>query len=153
MRNLLSILLVAVFMLLGGMETVHAALANENNPHVMCVPLGSPSADATVLAGEAGGKSLYVLSVSLLNAASISASDTDYVQLELRKGATVVAELDSRAAHENGIAANAVEALNVVSAQRTVASGSVLSVVYNETDSGTAVALTGAVLCMHYAVK
>ena len=131
----------------------HAALSNSNNPHVMCIPLGSPSVDATILGGYSYGKKLVVSHVALLNGANIAASDTDFVQLELRKGATVVAELDSRAAHENGIASSVIEPLNIVAAESTIAANSVLSVVYNETDAGTNVALTGAVLCMHYVVK
>jgi len=129
--------------------SAQASLNNQNNPHVLCVPLGSPSADDTILAGLIG-KQIQITGVSMLNEASIAASNTDFVQIELRKGATVVAELDSRAAHENGLAASTKEPLNLVSAQATVAADSVLSVVYNETDTGTVVALTGAVLCLDY---
>ena len=130
-----------------------AAMSNENNPHIMCVPLGSPAVDAVVLAGTSSARKMYVKAVELLNAGSVAASDTDFVVLELLKGATVVAELDSRAAHENGIAANTREPLNLVAAQVEIAANSVLSVNYNETDAGTNVALTGAVLCIHYWVK
>lgn len=132
--------------------TAEAALSNANNPHLECVSLGSPSADAVVLMG-ASNKSMVVDAVYLINAAAIAASDTDFVQIELKKGSTIVAEIDSRAAHENGIASSGIEALNIVSAEKTMASGLVLSVNYNETDSGTAVALTGAVLCVNYTVK
>jgi hypothetical protein len=151
MRMILSILALVCAVVLA--PTAHAALNNENSPGMLCVPLGSPSADAVVLAGALGSKGVRVLSVSLLNAAAIAASNTDYVQLELKKGSTIVAELDSRAAHENGLAQNALEPLNLVDAEKDIAASSVLSVNYNETDSGSAVALTGAVLCVHYAVK
>lgn len=130
----------------------HAALNNANNPHTLCVPLGSLSSDGVVLAG-ALEKAVDVSAVYLLNAGTIAADNANYVILELKKGSTVVAELDSRAAHENGLTANTVEPLNVVTAQKSISSQSVLSVNYDETDAGTNVALSGAVLCMQYAVK
>lgn len=149
--KMLCTLLSFVFMLCA-IHPAHAALSNANNPHLECVSLGSASADDVVLMG-ASNKSMVVDAVYLLNEASIAASDTDFVQIELKKGATIVAEIDSRAAHENGIAANTIEPLNIVSAEKTMASGLVLSVNYNETDAGTNVALTGAVLCVNYTVK
>lgn len=132
------------------------ALNNENNPHVMIIPVGSPAADATVLAGLSSGQKLKVLSCYLINAAAIAASDTNYVQISLEKGAigatTVVAELDSRAAHENGIAQNVPEAMNLVAAEVEISAGELISVNYNETDAGTNVALTSAVVCVNYSV-
>lgn len=129
------------------------SLSNENNPSVAIIPLGSLSADAT-LPGVVCPKKMKIVGVSLLNGAAIAASDTDFVQLSLVKADdTVVAELDSRAAHENGIAAHTKEALNLVSGQEDQAADTVLKVVYNETDSGTAVALTNAVLVIHWHAK
>lgn len=151
MRILLSFLVLLVMTIMS--IPSHAALNNENNSQVLCVPLGSPSADDVVLAGVNAGSRWKVSSVYLLNEALIAASNTDYVQIELKKGATVVAEIDSRAAHEDGIAANTAEALNLVSAEALMAANQVLSVNYNETDSGSAVALTGAVLCLKYSVQ
>lgn len=149
--KMILMLLSFVFCMMS-LSPAHAALNNQNNPHVMCVPLGSLSADGVVLAG-AIEKGIEVSSVYLLNAGTIAADNANYVILELKKGATVVAEMDSRAAHENGITANTVEPLNVVTAQKSIASQSVLSVNYDETDAGTNVALSGAVLCMNYVVK
>lgn len=151
MKLLLSLLsLVLVFVLA---TPAFAALSNENNPHVICVALGSPSADAVTLAGVSN-KAITIKGVNLLNAATIAASDTDYVKIELKKGSTIVAELDSRAAHENALTANTKEPLNLVSSSVSeVAASSVLSVNYDETDSGTAVALTGAILCIDYVSK
>jgi len=147
MKYLLSL------MVMFTMCVANAALNNENNPQARCVALGSPSVDATLLGGAVGGKGWRVLSVSLVNGGTVTASDTNYVSVELRRGATVVAELDSRAAHESGLLANTLEPLNLVTAQRDIASGAILTVVYDETDAGTNVALTGAMLCVHYAVK
>lgn len=153
MKNLILTLVVALALVLGVASNSHAALSNANNPHVLCVSLGSPSADDAVILMGSSAKQLEITAVSLYNEASIAASDTDYVKIELKKGSTVIAELDSRAAHENGIAAAAKEPLNLISAEKSVAADSILQVNYDETDAGTNVALTGAVLCMDYYVK
>ena len=131
----------------------YAALSNENNPHVWCKDLGSPGTDDAVILMGTSGKQLVVTAASLYNEAAIAASDTDFVQIELKKGSTVIAEIDSRAAHENGIAQNVKEPLNLVPAEVIVAPNAVLQVEYDETDAGTNVALTAAVLCMEYYVK
>lgn len=119
------------------------------NPQCVVVNLGSPSSDLLIPALYALGK-IRLLKVSLINGAAIAASDTDFVQLELKNGSTVLAELDSRAAHEDGIAADVAEHLNIVSGQEEVAAGASLGVNYNETDSGTAVALTDAKLVIWF---
>lgn len=153
MKFLLSFALV-VAALCGA--NAHAAIANENNPMSMCVPLGSPSADATVLGGSLnGGKNRIVTSVRLLNAATIAASNTDYVLLSLKKGSTSIATLDSRAGGQGAITANTNKSLVLSStaADLKIAANDVISVVYDETDAGTNVALTGAVLCFDYVVK
>lgn len=124
------------------------ALNNENNAQVAVIPLGSPSADA-VLNGMYLPKKAKILGVRLVNQANIAASNSDYVQLELRKGTTVIAEIDTRAAHENGLVANESKALNIVSGQEVQEAGD-LNINYNETDTGTAVALTNANLQIHY---
>lgn len=135
--------------------TGFTALNNANNPHVLLVPLGSPSSDGVILAGVPTGKSLVVTSVQLVNQAAIAASDTNYVQLKLKANQVEVAELDSRAAHENGIASLTVEPLNVSGAVAAyvVPAGASLSVVYDETDAGTNVALSSAALSINYYVK
>jgi hypothetical protein len=135
-------------------STSFAAMNPDNNPHVMCIALGSPSVDTTVLGGMVhASKSWKVSNVYLLNAAGIAASNTDYVLLTLKKGSTAVASLDTRAGGQGAVVANVAKALSLDSAQALMAAGSVLSVVYDETDVGTNVALSGAQLCIHYAVK
>ena len=148
MRNLF-VLLVSV--LLGSVNAV-GAISNENSPCVTVIDLGSPSADL-LLPGAYAYKSMKLVSVALVNGAAIAASNTDYVQLELKSGSTVLAELDSRAAHENGIAMNTGEALNLVAAEALLAAGASLTVNYNETDSGSAVALTDAKLVLTWHTK
>lgn len=120
------------------------AKSNLNNTLLVLVPLGSITSDGSVPAFKAP-RAGYVKSVSLMNGATIAASDTDYVQVSLKKASTVMAELDSRAAHENGLVALEGKALNLVSAELDFAEGDNLSVAYDE--SGT-VAMTNAVLAI-----
>jgi hypothetical protein len=60
--------------------------------------------------------------------------------------------MDSRAAHENGIAANIAEPLNLVAAEKYITAGQLISALSNETDAGTNVALTNAMLLVNYRV-
>lgn len=124
------------------------ALSNENNPQVLSIHLGSLTTDATVVPATHFAKRTKIKSVKLMNGAIVAASDANFCQVALRRGTTVVAELDTRAAHENGLAANAAKALNLVDAESEPAAGTDLNVLYNET--GT-VALTDAKLIIeHY---
>ena len=125
------------------------ALSNENNPNLTVLDLGSISADtSTKLPGMYFPKKSVIKSVTLINGATIAASDTDFVAVSLYNGADVVAELDSRAAHENGLVANVGKSLNVVEAESVVDAGTTLLLDYQET--GT-VALTAAVMVVeHY---
>lgn len=130
--------------------------SNENNNHILSVPLGSLAVDGRVFAGLNKLKKIKILDVQIVNGATIAADDADFAQISLEKGpvagTTVVAELDTRAAHENGLVANIPKALNLVAAQTTIAKDLLLSVLYNETDTGTNVALTNAVLMITYQV-
>lgn len=114
-------------------------------PTVITFPLGGLTADTpSKLVGYLARKS-RIISVHLVNGAAIAASDTDYVQLMLKNSAgEVVAEIDSRAAHENGIASKTGEALNIVEAKQDVKG--ILDLDYEET--GT-VGLTDAILVIN----
>jgi hypothetical protein len=124
------------------------SLHNANNPQVSIIPLGSLATDNTQIPGMYFAKKSKIVSAHIMNGAAIAASDTDFVQvgLQLTGGATVFAEIDSRAAHENGLAKNVAKALNV--AEDDVPADSSLEVDYQE---GGTVALTSAVLVVtHY---
>jgi len=120
----------------------------ERNPIVIPLQLGSPSADDAIIAGAYAyfHRKFVVTNAVLVNGAAISASDTDYTIVNLKNGSNVVAEIDTREAHENGLTADVGKAMNVSSTYSTIAAGSTLTVQYDETDSGTSVALTNAVL-------
>ena len=109
------------------------SLNNENVPVTIMVHLGSLSADKVAPAIHLPKKSV-ITSVKLLNGAVMAASNDEYVQLSLKNGDTVVAEFDSRAAHEDGIAANTAEDFNLVAAQLEVAAGTTLKLSHDENE-------------------
>jgi hypothetical protein len=129
-----------------------AALNNENNPNIVCASLGSLTADGSVFMA-ASSKAMNVQSMHLLNGGAIAASNSDYALIQIRKGATVVAQIDTRAAGQGAIAANVPKAGVVVAAEKLIPAATAVTAVYDETDTGTVVALSSAVLCMTYAVK
>lgn len=120
------------------------SLNNESSPFLVQIDLGSIAADGSLAALYIPKKS-KLLSAWLIDTAGIAASDTNYVDVRLQSGSTVIAELDSRAAHENGLTALEAKAMNVVAAQAEIAAGSSLKVVYDET--GT-VQMTNAVMVL-----
>lgn len=139
-------LLLSVALSMVTFNMAYAAMNNANSPYVMQIPLGSPSADATVVVGSFP-KRTKIVSAKIMNGAAIAASDTNYAQVSLKVGSTVVAEIDTRAAHENGLADKVSKSVNI-SGDGTLASGSDVTVLYDETDAGSNVALTGAVLSL-----
>lgn len=130
-----------------------SAQLNARNPFVFALHLGSPSADDAIISGAYfyAHRKCVITSAALVNGATVAASDTNYASISLKNVATVIAELDTRAAHENSLVADVAKAMNLVSANSItagveVAAGSTLTVAYDETDSGTAIALTDACL-------
>lgn len=125
-----------------------SAQQNSRNPHSVLVNLGSIAAADTVAAMRTSRK-IAIKGVYLANSADIAASDTNYVQVSLKNGSDVIAEIDSREAHEDGLSDGVFKALNLVEAQLEVAKGTSLTVEYAE--AGT-VALTAAQLQIDYEV-
>jgi hypothetical protein len=118
------------------------ALSNENSPQLVVVPMGSITADGSLPALYLPKKS-FIKSVTIIDVTGIAASDTNYIQVSLQNGSDVIAEMDSRAAHEGALTALVGLSLNMVAAEQEQAAGSSLKVVYNE--EGT-VAMTNAIL-------
>lgn len=123
------------------------SISNQNSPITIAIHLGSLTTDGALLPAMYLPKKAHLVSAHLMNGATHAASDSNYFQVALKNGSTVVAEMDSRAAHENGIVANVAKALNIVSGQEEQAAAASLSLLYNET--GT-VALTDAKLILSY---
>jgi hypothetical protein len=120
------------------------SMNNENSPQLVVVPLGSIAAAGSLPAVYLP-KKCFIKSAAVIDQAGIAASDTNYVQLSLQNGSTVIAELDSRAAHENGLTALVGKSLNMVAAEQSQAAGSTLKLVYAE---GGTVQMTNAVLVL-----
>jgi hypothetical protein len=108
----------------------------EQAPFVFPMQLGSPSADDSVVAGAYfyAHRKCKITSVIIVNGLSVVADAEDYLQVYLKNGSNVVAEIDSRAAHENGLVADVAKAMNIVDAYSEVAAGSTLKVQYAETE-------------------
>lgn len=120
---------------------------NENQPITLPIYLGSLTTNNTVIPAMHLPKKSKIVGVRIMNGATHAASDSNYFGLLLKKASTTIAEMDSRAAHEDGVVANVSKALNIVSGQETQDAGSDLTLTYTET--GT-VALTDAVLLLTY---
>jgi hypothetical protein len=117
----------------------------EHVPFVFPIQLGSPSADDSIVAGAYfyAHRKCVITSAVVIDGAGIVADNSNYVQLELLNGADVVAELDSRAAHENALVVDVAKAMNISSTYEEIAAGDTLTVNYQET--GT-VAMTNAMI-------
>lgn len=123
-----------------------AAVNPAHQTNVSVIELASITADGDVF-GILLPRHSRIVSAYVVNGATIGASDTDYFQLSLQLGSTVIAELDSRAAHENGVTANVPKKMNVVLAQSKLSPGSYLKATYNE--EGT-MAMTNAKLIVEW---
>ncbi len=124
----------------------HAALNNANQTIVSAIDLGSITANGDVY-GLYFPKKAKIVSAYVVDGTGIVASDSNYVQVSLQNGSTVIAELDSRAAHENALVANVPKKANIVSSAATVSAGSYLKATYAET--GT-VGMTSAKLIVEW---
>lgn len=146
MRFVFHLMLVALMALAVSTREGLAAGNNENNPHTVSVNLGSLGTDDTQVPVIYFSKKTKIKSIRLVNGdAAIAASDSNYVEVSVKNGSTVVAELDSRAAHENGLVALTSKAMNVVVDE--LAAGTDLHFDYQETGTVT---LTDAKLVIEY---
>lgn len=99
----------------------------DRNTQDLVIHLGTQAA-SVLLPGSVLSRRARIKQVSLVNGANVAASDTNYLQISLKNGSNVIAELDTRAAHENGLALNTKEALNLVEAYLEQAKDAVLTV-------------------------
>lgn len=91
-----------------------------------------------------------IVSLHVMDKAGVAADNSNYIQCALKNGATTVAELDTRAAHENGLTAKVAKAANVVAGQELQAAGSSLTLTV--TLAGSAVITNGALILTYYPV-
>lgn len=107
------------------------AMNNENGAQVIQVPLGSLTADTSTLAGYIPVKS-KLKSFKLVNGAAIAESDSNYVDIQVKIGATKLAGLSTKLTGGNGPLLLGVMANGVV-VDSAIPAGSKLEVVYDET--------------------
>lgn len=122
----------------------------QSYPSTAIIKLGSITADNTQIPAMHFVGKARVTKAVLINGATVAASDTDYVQvaLQVADGGKVIAELDSRAAHEDGLTAMEAKEMNLADGEGTLLeAGTTLEVDYQE--AGT-VELTDAILVLHY---
>lgn len=124
-----------------------SAQVNENNPHVMLIPIGSQNADK-VLPGPKFPKNVRIKKVALLDQAGVAADDTNFLTIQLKDDGASIAEIDTRAANEGALTANVAK--YAPETELDVAAGSQMSVDVNV--SGTAVT-TLALLQLEYYPK
>jgi len=79
--------------------------SNANNPVAFQLYVGTQSATITLPLGNLP-KNFIVRAASYMDQAGISADNTNFLQLSLKTGTTVIATLDTRAAHEGAVTAN-----------------------------------------------
>lgn len=124
-----------------------AALNNANQTQVSVIELGDLTATGDVY-GIYLPKKSKIVSVVVVDGTGIAASDTNYAQVALSRGSNVIAELDTRAAHEGALVANTPKAANIVAAQQIVPKGSYLKATF--TKAGTAAIGKGKVIVEWY---
>ena len=92
-------------------------------------------------------KRIVIEKVSLVDNAGLAASNTDYVSVALRSGATVIAETDTRITEDGALVALTHKPMNLVTAQLQREADDELKVVATEGGAG---ALTAATVQIDY---
>lgn len=129
------------------------SLSNENNPMLLSIALGSPTADKVVPAGYFPKKS-KIVAAYIQNGAALAQSDTNYLVGQLLNGSVKVAQVSTKlTGGDAALVANVALAMNIdpdsVSADE-IAAGTSLKFSYDETDAGSNVALTDAQLIIEF---
>ena len=127
-----------------------SANQNEYNPLLVSCFVGSPTVDKTVPVTYLPRKT-KVIGAYLLNNAGIAADNANYAAISLKVGGTTIGSLDTRAANQGAVTQNAAKAFAMQAANQEVPAGSTLTLVYDETDAGTNVALTDAQVVLQLA--
>ena len=109
---------------------------NQNNPPLAVVYLGTIS-DAGDYPVCHLPRKFVLVGAKLLNQADITESDTNYVTLTLKNGATPLGSLDTKAANEGGVTKNVSKDFTMVADAQELAAGSDLKVAYAEGGTGT----------------
>lgn len=118
--------------------------SNENNPQVICVQLGSLSADMSAdLPVGVMPKKGKIKSAKIVDQAGVAADNSNYIVMTLKAGTSTLGSLDTRAAGQGAL--TALTAKDFSLSATDIPAGSVLRLDYQET--GT-VGLTNACLVL-----
>jgi hypothetical protein len=123
------------------------ALSNENNPISVVVAQGNVTANQETGVFYLPKKS-KIVSLHLMDSVGIAANDTDYITVSLKKGSTVVASYDSRAANQGALTALVAKAAAIVSGQEEQDADSSLSL--DIVLEGAAVITAGSMVLTYY---
>lgn len=110
-----------------------SGMNNELAPNITMVQIGTQAASIN-LPGPVFRKHAKLIAVSYINQALLAADNTNYLQLSLQIGSTVLATLDTRAAHEGALAALVATALTIASSD--IPAASQLKVVVTKNGTG-----------------
>ena len=80
------------------------SLSNENNPNEMRIPLGAISAD-TQFELKRLSKRIKLLDMKIIDPVGVGEDATNYVRIQLRRGAALVAEFSTETGNEGALAA------------------------------------------------
>jgi hypothetical protein len=111
-------------------------MRSEQALFVVPMKLGSPAVDDSVVAGAYfyAHRKCKITSVVIVNGATVVADAEDYLQVSLKSGSNVLAEIDTRSDHENGLTADIAKAMNIDDDYSELAAGTTLKVQYAETE-------------------
>lgn len=125
------------------------ALSNYNNGHSVSIHLSSLTADVDVPALHCF-KDVVLESVVLINGDPLAADNSNFVEIEIKNGSTIVAKLDTRPAAQGEVQAMVAKPFQILAPLNDIPSGTTLSINYDET--GT-IGLTSAVVSLWVRTK
>jgi hypothetical protein len=125
------------------------ALSNYNNGHSVSIHVSSLTADIDVPALHCF-KDVVLESVVLINGEDIPADNSNFIEVEIKNGSTVIAKLDSRASAQGGIQSMVAKSFQILEPLNDVSKGATLTINYDET--GT-IGLTSAVVSLWVRTK
>lgn len=90
--------------------------ATDRSTQLVVAHVGTQAADVTIPVVHLPRRCI-IKSVKLLDGVGVAASNTDYLVIQLKKGSTVIASLDTRSSGQGAITANVAKAMSIVSGQ------------------------------------
>lgn len=132
-----------------------SAMNSERMPNITTINVGTQAASIS-LPAMAFRKKARIKEVRYIDQAGVAADNTNYLQLSLQAGATVIATLDTRSAHDGALTALVSKIMALASSSSDsasqpefeIAAGTDLKIVV--TKNGTGVPTLGQLQIEHY---